>query len=398
MSTFEELKTLKIKDANLSQDDFYNVMRERLVEQTETDEVLEKGFDYDIDRMFEEKLAEAINTIYDSPTYFKRATIQLAFNQALKDARSISKQIEYELSLVVVDEFVGCFVGGQDWTGLQDKNGTPMKQDLIFLAKESNDEGEPEVSFRIADIFGKTPVRDWDEELEVGSWYSVGMIEKEGKNKKKYINVGTFEKVSSEGLPTLTELLNEAAISIFDVEEADAIDYRYMVVKGQIRNIAPVPVWDDDMTKPVIHLQDREGKLLYDDEGNKEMGYPQAIVGYENLKDKKLSGEGEAHAIYIRLQDDGYELDDEETDVFFEARFHNQYHGVNTVNLDFDDFLDDDDEEGIDSDPEQLATLISDYKQNTEILAVVKMTAYNPDKNNDKLTWERANGIYIEEA
>jgi len=345
METFEELKTLKIKDTNLSQDDFYTVMRDRIFEQSETDEVLQKGFEYDVEMQFEEKLAEKINAIFGSPTYFKRATMQLAFNQALKDARGVAKQIEYELSLVVIDEFVGCFVGGQDWTGLQDKNGTPMKQDLVFLVKEVNaDTGEQEVNFRVADIFGKSPIRDWEDEIEVGSWYSVGMVEKEGKNKKKYINVGTFDKVSSDGLPTLTELLDEAKVSIFDIEESDAEDYKYVVIEGQIRNIAPIPVWDDDMTKPVIHLKDREGKHMYDDEGNKEMGYPQAIVGYENLVQNKLSGDGKVFTMHFRLQDDEYDLEDDEIDVFFEAKFHNQYHGVTTVKVDFDDYLDDEDD------------------------------------------------------
>lgn len=395
METFEELKTLKVKDANLSPDDFYTVIRDRLVENAETDDVLQKGFDYDDEYEFEVKLAEKINAIYDSPTYFKRATMQLAYNQALKDARFIAKQIEYELSLVVVDDFVGCFVGGQDWTGLADKNGIPMKQDLVFLAKETNDDGDTEVVFRIADIFGKQPIRDWEDDLEVGAWYSVGMVEKEGRDKKTYINVGTFEKVSSDGLPTLSELLDEIKVSIFDIEEADAEDYRYVVVEGQIRNVAPIPVWDDDMTKPVIHLKDRAGKLMYDEEGNKEMGYPQAIVGYESLKQSRLSGDGETYTMYFRLQDDEYELDDDEVDVFFEARFHNQYHGIGRVNVDFGDFFDD--EEDVDTDPEELSNLISDYKQGTPVVAVVKMTAYNPDKNNDKLTWERSNGIYLEQ-
>jgi len=397
MSTFEELKTLKLKDANLSQDEFYNVIRDRIVEQAETDEVLAKGFEYDPELEFEEKIAEKINAIYDSPTYFKRATIQLAFNQALKDARYIAKQIEYSQSLVVVDDFVGCFVGGNDWTGLVDKNNTPMKQDLVFLVNEDNEDGDSEVVFRVADIFGKTPVRDWEDELKVGSWYQVELVESQGKGRnadKTYINVGTFEEVSSDGLPTLKEMLDEAKISIFDIEESDATNYKYMVVEGQIRNIAPIPVWDDDMTKPVIHMKDRESNLMYDDEGNKVMGYPQAIVGYENLQQRRLGGDGEATTMYIRLQDDEYELEDDEIDVFFEARFHNQYHGINTVNINFSDFFDYEDD---DADPEELSNLISDYLQGRKIVAVVKMTSYNPDKNNDKLTWERSNGIYIEE-
>jgi len=395
METFEELKTLKVKDTNLSQDDFYTVMRDRLVEQSETDEVLSKGFGYDQALDFEGKLAEKINAIYDSPTYFKRATIQLAFNQALKDARSVAKQIDYELSLVVVDDFVGCFVGGQDWTGLADKNGIPMKQDLVFLARETNeDTGEQEVVFRVADIFGNAPVRDWDEELQTGSWYQVGLVEKEGRDKKKYINIGTFEEVSSDGLPSLDELMEEAKISIFDVEEADV--YKYVVVEGQIRNIAPIPVWDDDMTKPVIHLKDRENKLMYDSEGNKEMGYPQAIVGYENLMQSKLSGDEVITTMHFRLQDDNYDLEDEEEDVFFEARFHNQYFGITVVDVDFDGLLDED-EDSADEDPEQLANLAGDYLVNTPVIGVVKITNYAPDKNNDKLTWVRSNGLYLKQ-
>ncbi len=395
METFEELKTLKVKDTNLSQDDFYTVIRERLVEQSETDEILGKGFEFDHELNFEEKLAEKINAIYDSPTYFKRATMQLAFNQALKDARFVAKQIDYEQSLVVVDDFVGCFVGGQDWTGLADKNGVPMKQDLVFLAKQTNeDTGEQEVVFRVADVFGNKPVRDWEDDLEVGSWYAVGLVEKEGRDKKTYINVGTFETVSSEGLPSLDELMDEAKISIHDVEEGDV--YKYVVVEGHIRNIAPIPVWDDDMTKPLIHLRDRDNNLIYDDEGNKVEGYPQTIVGYENLIQNKLGGDERKHTMYFRLQDNDYPLDDEEVDVFFEARFHNQYFGATTVNIDFDDYLSDD-EEFLEDDPEQLANLAGDYLVNTPVLGIVKITNYAPDKNNDKLTWVRSNGLYIKQ-
>jgi len=395
MKTFEELKTLKVKDTNLSQKDFYTVIRDRLEEQSETDEVLEKGFGYGEELEFEQRLADAIYKIYDSPTYFKRATMQLAFNQALKEARLVAKNIEYEQSLVIVDEFVGCFVGGQDWTGVADKNGVPMKQDLVFLAKMTDEEtGEKITQFRVVNIFGSSPVKDWDEAIEIGSWYNVGLVEKLAKNGNIYINVGTFAKVSSDGLPVLTELLTEVADSIFLPSEGDI--FQYIVVKGQIRNIAPIPVWDDDMTKPIIHLKDRQGAFMYDDEGNKEMGYPQAVVGYLNLKQPNLQGKGEVHTMYIRLQDDDFELEDEDEDVFFEARFNNQHFGKVTVNLDFEGFLDDDDDD--DDDPEELASLISDHMSKTPILAVVKMTSYQPDKNNDKLTWIRSNGIYIEKA
>ena len=269
-----------------------------------------------------------------------------------------------------------------------------MKQDLVFLAYQDNDDGEQEVVFKVADIFGNNPVRDWDDEIEIGSWYQVGLVEKEGKNKKKYINVGTFDKVSSDGLPQLREMVKDMSLSIYDVDEADADpNYNYMVVRGQIRNIAPIPVWDDDMTKPVIHLKDRNDQHMYDEEGAKIMGYPQAIVGYENLKQKNLQGKEELYTMYFRLQDAEFEVDDPEDDVFFEARFHNQHFGKTTVELDFDDFLDEDSK---DDDPEELATLIGDHLALTPVIAVVKVTGYRIDKDNSHLTWVRSNGLYID--
>lgn len=393
MSNFEELKTFKIKDANLSQEEFYNVMRDKLTEQSETDELVAKGFSYEME--FEDKLAEAIANIFTSPTYFKRATMQLGFQQILKEAHTISKQIEYEKSLVVVESFVGCFVGGQDWTGLADKHGIPMKQDLVFLMQDTDDEGEINVIFKPIGIFGNDPIRDYEGELKIGSWYEVGLIEKEGKNKKIYKNVGTFEEVKSvTGLPTLSELMDIAKISIFDISFADGEDYNYLVVKGQIRNVAAVPIWDDDMTKPIIHLKDRQGKLMYDDEGNKEMGYPQAIVGYEPLRQKSLQGKETIDTMYFRFQDNTYPVDDEEEDVFFEARFHNQHFGKTQVNLDLSEFIDEDVEE---EDAEQLATLVGDHFINVPVKAIVKMTKVEADKNNDKLVWARSNALYIEQ-
>lgn len=394
MSNFEELKTLKIKDADLSQEEFFDVMEKRLIEHSETDEMLKKAFECDEELGYKEKLFDAIGSIYNSPTYYKRATLQLAYNQVLKNARSIARKIEYEKSLVVVDQFVGCFVGGSDWTGLTDKNDVPMKQDLIFIMKDMDENGDENIVFRVVDIFGKKPVRDWDKPLQIGSWYQVSLIENEGRNKKKYINVGAFEIIFSEGLPSLSELLNEGGKSIYEIEPSDASNYRYTVVKGQLRNIAPVPLWDDDVTKPIIQLRNRSNELLFDEDGNRVMGYPQTIVGYEHLYQKKLDGNDMLYTMYIRLKDDDYPVEDDEEEVFFEARFNNQYHAVTKVNINFVDFFDDYDD---DVEPEELSELISDYLNGTEVIAVVKLTSYQKDKNNDKLTWIRSNGIYIEQ-
>jgi len=381
---FEDYEKVKLSESGLSRDDFIILITEKLKEQATEDELLLEAFDSDAEWGFEEQLVETIGVVYDSPTYFSRANAILAYNKILRDVRGVWREIKYNQSLEVVDEFTGMYVGGADWTNVKDRNKIPKKQDLVFITFEGG-----VAEFRNADIFGARP-RGFDEGLVRGTWYTVKFINNES-NGRTYKNVGSVEEFAdSEGYPPLKDLLNEMAMSTYDVEPSHASNYQYIVVKGAIRNIAPVPILDYDYTQPPSIKKNADGTVVYDSNNNPVEQYPITTVGHEDVKSQKLSGIGEHICMFLRLQDAERE-EEGDRDVFFEVRFYNQHFGEQTIDLDFDDFL-----TGSDDDPEELAMILSDYLAGTEVIGIVKMVRFQADKKSETpLDWLRASGIYL---